>query len=525
MKAARLLLVALVLAASVAASAAAPAETAGGGTEPGAASRYREAIAAARSDAEKAVLHKTLGDLLAGEEKFDQAAREYAAALSLSREFPAEERLRMARVLSWGKRLDAAVSELRSLLAEDPGNTEARIHLARSLSWKGRLSEAIEEADRVLAESPGNRDALLVKANALSWARDFGASIPIYLGLLEEGEDFDARLGLAYARLREGDLKAASEERERLKPRYPYQEKEATALSAALRGAKGPGVRVGYSYYADSDENRVNRYLASAVYRTGRWTFDGRIHHADADGPPGDAALSAVRIGAFTNLTRSFGIGGGAGLARVENGESHVFGTWDMRTEIRIAGATAGVAASREVLDATAEILRNRIRFLSLAAFLEYPLLRRLTVRAQYAYRDYSDENASDDLALSVRYAFDRTSPSVGVGYRFRYLDFDRQSGSGYFDPSGFTSHQGFATLYAEKGRWHVYLEPFFGHQSFDRFGTKKEEWFGGGNLAAGLRITRDVSLEVHGEGGNYALGTAAGFNYYLVGARIVLGL
>jgi tetratricopeptide (TPR) repeat protein len=510
-----LLAVAVTLAAPPASFALDTGEPSGGGA-------VRDA---ARSGAEKAILHKERGDALAGEEKFDQAAREYAEALSLFREFPAEERLRMARVLSWGKQLDAAVSELRSLLAEDPGNMEARTHLARSLSWKGKLSEAIEEADKVLANSPGNRDALLVKANALSWAGDVGAALPIYRRLLEQEEDFDARLGLAYTRLLEGDLKAAAEERKRLNPRYPYQEMEADAFSAALRRAKEPDVRTGYSYYADSDENRVSRYLASAEFRTGRWTFDGRFHHADADGPPGDAALGAFRIGAFTKLTRSFAIGGGAGLARVEDGESDVFGIWDMRAEVRIAGVTAGAAASREVLDATAEILRNRIRFLNLAAFLEYPLLRRLTFRAQYANRDYSDDNASDDLMLSLRYALRFGNPSIGAGYRFRFLDFDRESGGGYFDPSDFTSHQGFATLYAEKGRYHVYLEPFFGHQSFKRFGTRKEEWFGGGNLAAGVRIIRNVSLEVHGEGGNYALGTAAGFNYYLVGARIILGL
>jgi hypothetical protein len=52
------------------------------------------------------------------------------------------------------------------------------------------------------------------------------------------------------------------------------------------------------------------------------------------------------------------------------------------------------------------------------------------------------DDNNSNDLLLSLRYALRRENPGINTGYRFRYLDFNRQSLGGYFDPEGFLSHQ-----------------------------------------------------------------------------------
>jgi hypothetical protein len=45
--------------------------------------------------------------------------------------------------------------------------------------------------------------------------------------------------------------------------------------------------------------------------------------------------------------------------------------------------------------------------------------------------------------------------------------------------------------------------------------------FFGGGNGALGLYLSKNILFELNGEGGNYALGAAAGFNYYLVGFRL----
>src|SRR4030042_2662206 len=165
---------------------------------------YRKAIEASKSDEEKALLHKKMGDLFVSKDDFKNASAEFIKALFLYGGFSEKERLQMAIYISWGDRVDEAISELKLILSENPGNINARTHLARCLSWSGKLKEAIEEENRVLKELPENRETMLIKANALRWKGDLKAAIPIYKKLLVKEEDFDARLGLAHAYLSSG---------------------------------------------------------------------------------------------------------------------------------------------------------------------------------------------------------------------------------------------------------------------------------------------------------------------------------
>jgi hypothetical protein len=67
------------------------------------------------------------------------------------------------------------------------------------------------------------------------------------------------------------------------------------------------------------------------------------------------------------------------------------------------------------------------------------------------------------------------------------------------------------------------YLEPYAGHQSFRRNGRKTDDFFGGAYGTFGYEISENASFEMNAEGGNYALATAAGWRYYLIGLRLVI--
>jgi hypothetical protein len=115
-------------------------------------------------------------------------------------------------------------------------------------------------------------------------------------------------------------------------------------------------------------------------------------------------------------------------------------------------------------------------------------------------------------------------NPHLRVGYRFRYLNFERQSRSGYFDPNDFMSHQIFVACSAETGRLYGYLEPYGGLQSFRRNGVRSnDDLFGGVSGTVGYRVTNNLRAEFNGEFGNYALQTAAGFEYYQIGGRLLI--
>ena len=70
-----------------------------------------------------------------------------------------------------------------------------------------------------------------------------------------------------------------------------------------------------------------------------------------------------------------------------------------------------------------------------------------------------------------------------------------------------------------------MYLDPYIGQQSFTLYGDRSDDFLAGGYGLIGYELTRKFSFEVNAEGGNYALGTAGGWNYYIVGLKLLISL
>jgi tetratricopeptide (TPR) repeat protein len=478
---------------------------------------YEKAISEAKDKKEEALLRKRLGDYYVSREDYTNAAEEFVKALSLSPStFTRQERLQIAIWISWADRLDDAVRVLRSILAEDQKDRDARVQLAKVLSWSDKLNEAEAEADSVLKEYPENQEALIVKANVLRWRGDARASIPVYEKALALGENFDARIGLAYAYLDTGEKKTAQEISKTLNPLYPVQEKELAKFSDSLCGVQASHVGIQYSYYKDSDDNTVNRSALSYGFWAGRWETELTYRLTDANDPVRHKKAEDIWITTSAQAGR-LGTGGGVGISRTDGGTGN-FLTGQAKADVSMGWGTVGVSASREALSDIAQLIENRIVRTSGTLSLSETLSPRLAFSESYTHAGYSDSNSADDLRLGARYAVTLASPKIATGYRFRYWDFRRQSGSGYFDPEGFISHQIFASLYAEQGKWYASLEPYVGLQSFTRYGEYSSHSFYGAFASAGWTMKKCTSFEVNGEGGNYAGGTAAGYAYYLIG-------
>ena len=481
----------------------------------------RQAVETSESAKERAFQHKKRGDEFRSRDDIGHAGEEYGRALSFYRGFSVEDRYMMARYLSWSGRIDEAIRELNAILSEDPGNVNARIHLARCLSWKGDLRGSLDESSKVLAMSPTNKDALLVRANALKWSGNPNAGVSIYKDLLDRGEDFDTRLGLSQAFLSAGYLRGARDGAKRLTPEYPYQEKERKNLFAEIDKATRPVMGAGYSYYHDSDENRLDRYSLSAGFWTGYWKWGIGYLYTDATDPSRNAADHDLSLSADSRPTEGLGVGGTAGVNWTANDNSGSYFVGSVRTDAKVLDGRIGVSVARKVFADTAELIENGIRFTEIASFVEYPLPYRFTVRASYTSRDFSDDNRSHDWQGAIRHVFDLKNPSLAAGYRIRYLDFQRESGSGYFDPAGYLSHRVELSVDYEKGKGYVHLAPFIGYQSYRRRGDTPEGFFSGGEGVIGAHVTDSVALELHGEGSDEAGGSASGFSYYQVGVRM----
>lgn len=467
-----------------------------------------------------AMEHKEAGDGLGQKNDYKGAAGEYAKALSISREaFTRDERTRMAVIMSWGGDIQAAIEELTILKSGGP-SIEVLKPLARALSWGGRLDEAALEIDAALALAPGDREALVIRGNVLRWQGRFQEAISVYEGVLAGGEDFDARVGLSYALLGIGRMKAAAESAKGLEPGYGAQEKELEDLERALRGAAAPGFDALSSHYSDSDSNRVSRYslIYSFPVSSHRAALALRSARARDDFRRNDA--ESFHLSVTGRLSESITAGAGAGV--VSMGGSR-FLTGHISASGKLNGWDVSAGVSKDTLTDTALLIENRIRLAdySASALRAYG---KASLNGAVSLRRYSDGNSAVDLSITPMYALRPANPKIDIGYRLRYLDFERQAGSGYFDPDWFVSHQVLAALRYEKEVFYAFLEPYFGYQTFERNGSNDNDFFWGGAVAAGVKSGR-AALELRAEGGNYAVGSAAGFNYYTAGLKLILAL
>lgn len=502
----------------------APEELAKEGKYDEAIKAYRISLSKSQTDKERAKLHKALGEVMALKGDYKGAGKEYLKALSLDRMgFSENERFRMAVHLSWGSYLKEAIKELSDIVKNNPDHLEARIHLARSLSWAGRLKESQKEVEAILRMSPENRNALFIQANILRWRGHINQAISIYRNLLETKEDFDIRLGLTYALLRKGDRKGAQESLSHLKPTYPYQEKELKKLEEEVLRATRPSLGGTYQFYHDSDDNQLHRISVSG----GGWIDPVRVdlhfRHTDARDDSRHHRSEEVFFRGYLRAIESLTIGGGAGVTQLAHKETDHYLTGTLFATVDLFRGFLGGSISRNVLVDTAQLIENKIRVSEAGIYGSQNLTDFLSLHGSYFYRDYSDKNYSHDFQFTPRYVVFPGNPRTSLGYRLRYLDFDKHTRGGYFDPRNFISHQALVSIDYEKDPFFIFLEPYIGYQSFKRYGERDRDFILGGAGVFRCRISRHMDAEATVEGGNYALGATSGFNYFQIsfGLRI----
>ncbi len=483
----------------------------------------RQTIQSTSDPRAQAKLYKQLGDQLVRQDKLDDAAEPYSRALALDANgFSSAERVQMAIYLSWANRLSEARAELAIIVALEPQNIAAGSHLARVLAWSGELSAAIVAADRVLAFAPQHKDALLVKADALQWQGRYAEAIPIYQQIVDRDGDFDARAGLVRAQLAVGNRVAALENRDGLKPQTIKQQREFAKLNSFIDGETRPSFDSRYNYYHDSDKNHVDRYNFAAIYWAGNQKLGLDYRHTHATDPTRRNRAEDLSAKLYSRITDSIGAGATVGFSQLADRHTSTFPTGQLRVEAKLFNGSIGAGAAREVLSDTAELVQNRIRMSTAGLYFKQNVTERASIEGRYNYKSFSDNNHANDLQLSVQYAIN-LQPRIVIGDRFRLLDFQKQSGSGYFDPNNYVANRGFASLYFENGMYYSYVEAYLGYESYRRYGTSTDNFIHGGSGSIGIKPLPNLSFEVNVEGGNFAAGSTSGFNYFNVGPRVSL--
>ncbi|ODA43317.1 TPR domain protein [Thermodesulfovibrio sp. N1] len=477
---------------------------------------FADAIPIEDKNKELSLQHKATGDEWFKKGDMERAATEYIEALKFYKTYEQEDLITMATRISWGGKLNEAEEILIDVLKKDPQNRRANLQLARVISWQGRQIKALSIVEEILKKDSTDEEALLVKANALRFIGRPDKALEIYDQILAKREDFDVRLGKAYAYANLRIPSKLEENAKILKPIYPYQEKDIKDLEAYRKSLFNPSVLAVFSYFHDTDQNEVYTYRLSFetyfknlrisgnyFYRKGLDDFR-KAYSDELNFEIGkrliNSVWSYVNLGVYQNKgEKSFFTGGG--------GLNLLFGK----------GIT-GISFNKSVITDTAELMKNNIKVLTVNYFLEQVITDHLSLYTNYNHRWYSDDNQSNFFQASFRYKIKFANPMLSFGYRVVYLDFKKQMRNGYFDPDNFWSNQLFLTVYYETPKIYLYLEPFIGNQTFTRYDVSSNDKAYGGTGTVGIKLKQNLSLEVSLEGGNYAAGTASGWKYYQTG-------
>ena len=458
------------------------------------------------------------GNRLAEEGQHRAAAEQYMIASSLTKSFSADEQIRMATVISWAGSLKEARQRLEAILAENPGLIRARIQLARVLLWTGELDAALKEIDKVLAVESDNRDALLVRASGLRMKRNYQPAINLYQDLITKQADYDAYEGITYAYMLSNDRVGTDRTIPLLKPGYPYEEKSLAELRE-LRDIKfRPSVVPGFSFYHDNDDNDVWRFFTTGTVWFGNWQTSLDYVRVEANSPGFYSSTDNFTLSTYSRMPFYGGLGGSIGI--VDQGRTV---SWSVRGDKDIPDGSIGARIGYDALTDTAEIMHNRIRATNYSLYALYRPTDRITLWGSYSYRDYSDSNNANDFIGSISYLFLRKPAAMAVGYRGRYLDFQKQTFDGYFDPNNFSSHILFVNVSFEEKSFYGYAEPYVGYQTYTRYEEGDNSVIGGFAGMMGYRFSRHFATEVNFEVGDYAMSSSGASRYYQVGSRFII--
>ncbi len=474
---------------------------------------------------------KEQGDVSLQQNALEQASSYYLQAYNadkLKHTLSADTTRKMALAIAWAKHYDDSIMMLKELVRSNPNDDTSRTELARVLSWKGDLKGANEQVQTVLNRAPQNKDALKIKADLLRWSGKNREAVKIYQSFLLEEDQFDTRIGLAHTYISLGEFEKAQELFTSTTGTFPYQEKELKELKTRIekeqkcyqkKSIRHEITLPQISYFKDTDTNEATRLAGGYAYYGDNFTFRSLYQKTWADSDTQKAQADMINFDLSIPFQNNWNVSFGAGMQDL-NGAEKTIAHGSLSHNSENYSLYAGL--SKNYMTDTAQLINNRIGVTTYTLAGTYSITDRLIGSANYDHRHYIDNNFANDYLLGLRYRYLLDDPSLDFGYRIRYLNYDRQSGRGYFDPQNFLSHQFYLSGTKQINCTTITFEPYFGHQSYQRYAVDHNDLFYGGSILVRQQIISTIHAQFSVEGGNYAMGQVAGYNYYLVSGKFV---
>jgi len=304
----------------------------------------------------------------------------------------------------------------------------------------GRYSDALRWYDQALRLAPGERDAVVGRARVLARARRTDAAIAAYEQWLDAHDtDVEAWRELAREQTRAGRPADAARAFARAQALAPDQTtaRRLTLAQAAAAPALGPQVSGSH----DSDGNATLRlggaaeFAVSAPLRLG--VTAGRERVTDGVTTTGltDVGLRATwRPRAVLQVEAS---GGVTALDAIAGESATTTPTGQLRARWRPLplGPSLDLRLQRNVLDASPQLVTNRVTRSEFRGTFELPLARVVKLRGIARAASLSDPvETNHRMALGGVVAF-AAAPSVELSARFNQIRYDHPDTVGYFAP------------------------------------------------------------------------------------------
>ncbi len=501
---------------------------------------YRaRAIAASRARNEKVVADNTFeaGNL-------EQAAKLYLHALAVAPEaFYYDEKKEIATRLVRANHKADAIAILEQLLSERRNDEVARLDITKLLSTLQPQTVTSKEVDAILKQDSRNKYALLTKADGLRQQKQFRESLSFYRRILQQGNDFDARLGLIYSLLAVGTKADAKQEFKLLGTEDSAQEEQYYELLYELDASTRPTVDLLLNHYRDTDKNKSVEHGATIKVVIGNldWIADIRDKTATSveipeDPPDGNyapvkitAKAKIYSLGATTKVADRLTVTGKYGRTDLMTADQHKsITTGQLKLDVKTGTGVLSGNASWDALNATTASIQSAVQVAKKSIELTQPLTGRLKTDLAYAYKSYSDGNSANDIRASASFVLYQGLPQISLGYGFHSTDYKnplvdgKQPGYSYSAPQNLTAHQAMLTAYYESERFYVNVDIEYGREAFDKNQSKVNDQFRYNVATIGFKATRKLSFELSKESSNSTIANAEDtYNESTLGARV----
>jgi len=488
---------------------------------------------------------------------------------------------RLALILSWENRLDESIAAYRQLLEADPSDDEAKRELAKVLAWAGRFADSEAIFHELIRAHPDDATLKLGLAEILAWQGDMKNARAIYQSLINAKDHaVEAAAGMADVAAWEGNLEEAARRYRQVLKADPGNEKAALGLArvhhwqgkdrlAVMEADRAledfpdskeakkvhreihdplrPALSLSFDRILDTDSNDLSVSRAGmSLHADPQSTVDFVYSRYDArfrcdiaghcpgvlSGSPlpdtvvnrdvetrGDslAAVYATRFSDVLYLNGRIGADrqesfDGSDLTRVVGGAS--------MDVYPIQSMGFGGSVTRESLFDTARLIDGHLRMHTVNGRYDWRFAPRWRWRVSAQHAWFSDDNERNLAYTSVEWQVPVPRPRFRLTGSSRWLSYDQDLDSGYFDPRRYWANLLTASVAGDfhQRAFYYSAEVTGGFQTVDS--ADRDSVFGY-ELLAGWNISRRLAFEATYGRTNYAQQIATGYESHHYGCLL----